>query len=183
MWLRQARSRSRAPRSVPHSHARGARAGGATRGTPVLVAATHSEAHGSRNAVGSGRASGRKPRSTRQLLHRQPHRRPLPPRSPRGVRGALARHRRRCSASRVRTFPSRPPRRSTPSRARLPQLKATHRPNRRPRVIARAPAFAYDSANEPLPMIHRRKKALRGLALLVLLAAAWLGYRLLTLNG
>jgi hypothetical protein len=32
-------------------------------------------------------------------------------------------------------------------------------------------------------MIHRRKKALRGLALLVLLAAAWLGYRLLTLNG
>ena len=41
----------------------------------------------------------------------------------------------------------------------------------------------YDSANEPLPMIHRRKKALRGLALLVLLAAAWLGYRLLTLNG
>ncbi|MBW1755202.1 MAG: zinc ribbon domain-containing protein [Deltaproteobacteria bacterium] len=41
----------------------------------------------------------------------------------------------------------------------------------------------YDSANEPLPMIHRRNKALRGLALLVLLAAAWLGYRFLTLNG
>jgi len=41
----------------------------------------------------------------------------------------------------------------------------------------------YDSANEPLPVIHRRKKALRGLAVLVLLAAAWLGYRFLTVNG
>ena len=41
----------------------------------------------------------------------------------------------------------------------------------------------YDSANEPLPVLERRKKALRGLAVLVLLAAAWLGYRYLTLNG
>jgi len=41
----------------------------------------------------------------------------------------------------------------------------------------------YDSANEPLPVIHRRKKALRGLAVLVLLSAAWLGYRFLTVNG
>jgi len=41
----------------------------------------------------------------------------------------------------------------------------------------------YDSANEPLPVIHRRKKALRGLAVLVLLAAAWFAYRFLTLNG
>ncbi len=41
----------------------------------------------------------------------------------------------------------------------------------------------YDSANEPLPVIQRRAKALRGLALLVVLAAAWLGYRYLTLNG
>ena len=41
----------------------------------------------------------------------------------------------------------------------------------------------YDSANEPLPVTARRKKALRGLALLVLLAAAWLGYRYLTLNA
>ena len=41
----------------------------------------------------------------------------------------------------------------------------------------------YDSANEPLPVIQRRKKALRGLAVLVLVAAAWLGYRYLTLHG
>jgi hypothetical protein len=32
-------------------------------------------------------------------------------------------------------------------------------------------------------VIHRRKKALRGLAVLVLLAAAWFAYRFLTLNG
>jgi hypothetical protein len=41
----------------------------------------------------------------------------------------------------------------------------------------------YDSANEALPVTHRRKKALRGLAVLVLLAAAWFAYRFLTLNG
>jgi len=41
----------------------------------------------------------------------------------------------------------------------------------------------YDSANEPLPVIHRRRKALRGLALLVVLSVAWLGYRFLTVNG
>jgi hypothetical protein len=41
----------------------------------------------------------------------------------------------------------------------------------------------YDSANEPFPVTQRRKKALRGLAILVLLASAWLGYRYLTLNG
>ncbi len=41
----------------------------------------------------------------------------------------------------------------------------------------------YDSANESLPVIQRRAKALRGLAVLVVLAAAWLGYRYLTLNG
>ena len=41
----------------------------------------------------------------------------------------------------------------------------------------------YDSANEPFPVIQRRKKALRGLAVLVVLAAAWLGYRFLTVNG
>jgi len=41
----------------------------------------------------------------------------------------------------------------------------------------------YDSANEPLSTTERRRKALRGLAVLVLLSAAWLGYRLLTLNG
>jgi len=41
----------------------------------------------------------------------------------------------------------------------------------------------YDSANEPLPVTQRRKNALRGLAFLVLVAAAWLGYRYLTLHG
>lgn len=41
----------------------------------------------------------------------------------------------------------------------------------------------YDSANEPLPVIERRKKALRGLSVLVLLAAAWLAYRYFTLHG
>ena len=41
----------------------------------------------------------------------------------------------------------------------------------------------YDSANEPLPVTQRRRKALRGLALLALVAAAWLGYRYLTLHG
>jgi hypothetical protein len=41
----------------------------------------------------------------------------------------------------------------------------------------------YDSANEPLPVVQRRANALRGLAALVVLAAAWLGYRYLTLNG
>ena len=41
----------------------------------------------------------------------------------------------------------------------------------------------YDSANEPLPVIQRRKKALRGLAVLIILAAAWLGYRFMTVNG
>jgi hypothetical protein len=41
----------------------------------------------------------------------------------------------------------------------------------------------YDSANEPLTVTARRRKALRGLALLVVLAAAWLGYRYLMLNA
>ena len=41
----------------------------------------------------------------------------------------------------------------------------------------------YDSANEPLPVVQRRAKALRALAVLVVFAAAWLGYRYLTLNG
>jgi hypothetical protein len=41
----------------------------------------------------------------------------------------------------------------------------------------------YDSANEPFPVVQRRKKALRGLALLVLLAGGWLVYRYFSLNG
>ena len=41
----------------------------------------------------------------------------------------------------------------------------------------------YDSINESFPMVQRRKKALRGLAVLVLLAGAWFVYRFLTLNG
>lgn len=41
----------------------------------------------------------------------------------------------------------------------------------------------YDSGDEPLPVVQRRRKALRSLAVLVLLAAAWLGYRLFTVHG
>ncbi len=41
----------------------------------------------------------------------------------------------------------------------------------------------YDSANEPVPALQRRRTALRGLALLVLLSAVWLVYRYLSLNG
>jgi hypothetical protein len=41
----------------------------------------------------------------------------------------------------------------------------------------------YDSSNEPLSVTQRRLKALRVLGVMVLLAAAWLGYRFLTVNG
>ena len=41
----------------------------------------------------------------------------------------------------------------------------------------------YDSSNEPLSVTQRRRKALRSVAVLVLLAACWLGYRLLMVNG
>ncbi len=41
----------------------------------------------------------------------------------------------------------------------------------------------YDSANEAVPALQRRKKWLRGLAVLVAFAAAWLAYRYLSLNG
>jgi hypothetical protein len=41
----------------------------------------------------------------------------------------------------------------------------------------------YDSADEPVPVLQRRRKALRGLGVLVVVAAAWLAYRYLTLNG
>ncbi|KPK14062.1 MAG: hypothetical protein AMJ62_14150 [Myxococcales bacterium SG8_38] len=41
----------------------------------------------------------------------------------------------------------------------------------------------YDSGDEPLPVVQRRRKALRSLAVLVLLAAAWLGYRLFQVHG
>ena len=41
----------------------------------------------------------------------------------------------------------------------------------------------YESVNEPYPMLQRRKKAVRGLALLVFLAASWFVYRFFTLNG
>ena len=51
---------------------------------------------------------------------------------------------------------------------------------RPPRVRARV---RYDSANESYPMLQRRKNALRGLAVLVLLSGAWFVYRFLTLNG
>ncbi len=41
----------------------------------------------------------------------------------------------------------------------------------------------YDSINEPFPALQRRKKALRGLLVLVALAGVWLAYRFVTLNG
>jgi hypothetical protein len=41
----------------------------------------------------------------------------------------------------------------------------------------------YDSANEPFPLLQRRKRALRILALLVVLSGAWLAYRYLSLNA
>ena len=54
----------------------------------------------------------------------------------------------------------------------------------RPAEQARQRARArYDSVNEPYPMLQRRKKALRGLALLVFFAAAWFAYRFFTLNA
>jgi hypothetical protein len=41
----------------------------------------------------------------------------------------------------------------------------------------------YDSADEPYPMLQRRKKALRVLGMVIVLAAAWLVYRYLSLHG
>lgn len=41
----------------------------------------------------------------------------------------------------------------------------------------------YDSADEPFPVVQRRRRALGVLAVLVLLAAAWLGYRFFTVHG
>lgn len=41
----------------------------------------------------------------------------------------------------------------------------------------------YDSADEPFPVVQRRKKALRVLALAALLSAAWLAYRFFSLDG
>jgi len=41
----------------------------------------------------------------------------------------------------------------------------------------------YDSANEPFPVVQRRRRALGVLAVLVVLAASWLGYRFFTLHG
>ncbi len=65
--------------------------------------------------------------------------------------------------------PSRPPFASPSERASGSQ-----------RVRARV---RYESADEPVPVVRRRRNALLGLAVLALLAATWLGYRLLTLNG
>jgi hypothetical protein len=41
----------------------------------------------------------------------------------------------------------------------------------------------YDSADEPFPVVRRRRRALGVLAVLVLMAAAWLGYRFFTVHG
>lgn len=55
-----------------------------------------------------------------------------------------------------------------------PAAVQSHRPRARVR---------YDSADEPFPVVQRRRKALWTLAVLVLLAAAWLGYRFFTVHG
>jgi predicted nucleic acid-binding Zn ribbon protein len=59
-----------------------------------------------------------------------------------------------------------------------PQSADASSPSHRARARVR-----YDSANEPFPLLQRRKKALRMLALLVVLAGAWLAYRYLSLNA
>ena len=41
----------------------------------------------------------------------------------------------------------------------------------------------YDSSIEAFPTVQRRRQALRGVAVLVLLAGAWFAYRYFTLNG
>jgi hypothetical protein len=41
----------------------------------------------------------------------------------------------------------------------------------------------YDSANEPYPVVQRRRRALFVLGALAVLAAAWLGYRFFTVHG
>ena len=61
--------------------------------------------------------------------------------------------------------------------ARTPDSSSSS-PSHRARARVR-----YDSANEPFPLLQRRKKALRALALLIVLAGAWLAYRYLSLNG
>jgi len=65
---------------------------------------------------------------------------------------------------------------SSASESDAPPQPATQSHRTRARV-------RYDSANEPLPVTQRRTKALRGLAVLVVLAIAWFGYRFLTLHG
>lgn len=52
------------------------------------------------------------------------------------------------------------------------------RPSHRARVRVR-----YDSGDEPLPVVQRRKRALTVLGVLVLFSAAWIAYRLFTLHG
>ena len=63
-----------------------------------------------------------------------------------------------------------------PERASGPVASASTSHRARARV-------RYDSANEPLPVVQRRKNALRGLAVLVVLSAAWLAYRYVSLHG
>jgi predicted nucleic acid-binding Zn ribbon protein len=53
---------------------------------------------------------------------------------------------------------------------------ATQGPRQRARV-------RYESVQEPLSVTRRRQRTLQALALLVVLAAVWLGYRFLTVNG
>jgi len=64
-----------------------------------------------------------------------------------------------------------------------PASESAAAPDPPPRSTRTRAWVRYDSANEPLTTTARRKNALRGLAVLVVLAAAWLGYRFLTVNA
>ena len=72
----------------------------------------------------------------------------------------------------------------SPEPGRVEELERASAPAASASTSHRARArVRYDSANEPLPVLQRRRNALRGLALLVVLSAAWLAYRYLTLHG
>ena len=66
---------------------------------------------------------------------------------------------------------------STASASDEPQPDSSS-PSHRARARVR-----YDSADEPFPVLQRRRKALGALGLLVLLSGAWLAYRYFSLNG
>lgn len=85
-------------------------------------------------------------------------------------------------------FPE-PPAASVPDRSEPTPIAPSAEAPELPRSDASSPSHRararvrYDSANEPLPVLERRKKAFRALAVLVVLAGAWFAYRYISLNG